>query len=438
MQTVQEVEIIDKVKRTLVPSKKSHKLIVGGRAKGASWSIARLMLLFGMQETCFIPCIREYQKSLKHSVKKLLEDTIKRFHWEYFYKSVESEIRGINGSLFIFNGLRDFNADSIKSLEYANYCWVAEAQSITRKSLEILRPTIIRQEGSQIWYDLNPRYATDPVYNDYVINHDDDAEVLFLNWRDNPWFTEKSKKQKDSDFKRNKEKAEHIWEGKLLDLGEMYICPFDLVHQAVENDIDFNKLKDELIVVGADIAHQGGDEITFYKRKGRKIIDHMIMAKDFSTGSKSITRQIVNNLQAFMGDTSVILNIDNGYIGASVADLMIDDGYIVNRINFGGNPKDKVHYYDCVTEMYAELRDELPYIDIPDDPELIKQLTQRKYKYMTGKSGYETIKIESKQEFAEHSEDINNSPDRSDGIVLTYYEPEMMDVGSGFDTINVY
>ena len=139
---IQEVRIVQKVKDRLIPSKKRHKLIVGGRGKGASWSIARIFLLKGMREPLFIPCVREIQKTIKYSVKKLLDDTIKELHFEWFYDSTQNEIKGKNGTLFAFFGLQDFNADNIKSLEGADLCWVAESQSLSRNSIMILRPTI--------------------------------------------------------------------------------------------------------------------------------------------------------------------------------------------------------------------------------------------------------------------------------------------------------
>ena len=188
----QNVEIVGKVKDELVDCDKRHRLIVGGRAKGASWSIARNLLLEGMLNPLFIVCVREVQKTIANSVKKLLEETIAMFHWEFFYDTMLNEIRGINGTKFIFHGLREYNADNIKSLEGADRCWVAEAQTISRRSISILRPTI-RKEGSVVWWDFNPRYETDPVWIDYIINKDPNAQVCMLNWRDNPWFTSASR-----------------------------------------------------------------------------------------------------------------------------------------------------------------------------------------------------------------------------------------------------
>lgn len=406
---IQEVRIIQKVKDILVPSKKRHKLIVGGRGKGASWSIARYFLLRGMREPLFIPCVREIQKTIKYSVKKLLDDTIKDLHFEWFYDSLQTEIKGKNNTLFAFFGLQDFNADNIKSLEGADLCWVAEAQSLSRNSIMILRPTI-RKLGSEIWWDFNQRYETDPVYVDYVLHDDPNAEVLHLNWRDNPWFNETLRMEKDSDYKRNEVEARHIWEGELRNAGDKFVCPSELVDVARNNDLE----PGDDYCVGADIAHQGGDEIIFYMRRGPKVI------AEYQSRYQG-TLETVSDLIAFSIDTSVPLNIDNGDIGKAVADLMDAKGFDVSRINFGGVPEDAEHYEDCVTEMYFNLRDLFPFIDIPPDEELRNQLIQRKYDYISGRRGYEVMKIESKEKFKTHAVAINASPDRADALGLCFY-----------------
>ena len=199
----QQVEIIGKIKQELVDNCNTrHRIVYGGRGKGASWSIVRIMLLESMQESLFNVCVREVQKSIQHSVQKLLVDTIKLYHWEWFYKVTKTEIKGINGSVFVFYGLHDHNADNIKSLEGADRCWVAEAQSISRSSIDILRPTI-RKETAIFWWDFNPRYSSDPVYVDYIRNQDPSAKTVFLSWRDNPWFPKSLQMEKDADYQRD-------------------------------------------------------------------------------------------------------------------------------------------------------------------------------------------------------------------------------------------
>jgi len=412
MNNIQEVEIVAKVKDELVDNcDKRHRLIVGGRGKGASYSIARILLLEGMEKERFIPCVREVQKTIRHSVKKLLEDTIKLFGWEWFYTIQEQEIKGANGTLFAFFGLHDYNADNIKSLEGAHRCWIAEAQTISRRSINILRPTI-RDDDAVLWWDFNPRYETDPVYIDYIINEDPHAKVLYLNWRDNKWFTKSLRAEKESDYIRNEEEARHIWEGEIRSSGDTFVCPSSMVDVAITNTI--NELEG-IVSVGADIAHQGGDEIVYYKRIGNKTVDRYV-------NRIMDTKEILSSLKLFMGDKSVILNIDNGSLGMSIADLMDDDGYIVNRINFGGKPIDTSHYENTATEMYFQLRDKLPFIDMPNDEELRNQLIQRKYMYINGSRGYEVVRIESKKEYSSHATGINKSPDRADAFVLCFYD----------------
>ena len=410
----QVVEIPAVIQKELVDNcDKRHRLIVGGRGKGASWSIARILLMEGMLEPLFIPCVREVQKTIKHSVKKLLDDTIKMYHWEWFYNITDTEIRGSNGTLFAFFGLHEYNADNIKSLEGADRCWVAESQAIARRSINILRPTI-RKDNAVFWWDFNPRYETDPVYVDYMLNDDPNAKVLFVNWSDNPWFNKALQQEKESDYKRDEVEARHIWEGELRYAGDRFVCPSDFVDPAMNRQID---VVEGTIAVGADIAHQGGDEIVFFKRIGMRTV-----AKYFAKYQSST--KTTADLKLFMGDQSVILNIDNGSLGMAVADSMEDDGYTVNRINFGGAPKDTEHYEDTATEMYFNFKEVLPFADIPYDEQLRNQLIQRRYDYLNGRRGYEVMKIESKKDFEKHANGSNKSPDRSDAIVLTYYEVE--------------
>lgn len=419
------IPIIGKVLDELVLNcDKRHRLIVGGRGKGASWSIARELITESVDMPLTTVCVREVQKTIKHSVKKLLMDTINAYDLQSFFTETESEIKGINGSLYTFVGLRDYNADNFKSFEGADRCWVAEAQSISRRSINILRPTI-RKEGSVIWWDFNPRYDTDPVYLDYIVHKDPNAKVLWLKHSDNPWFTKPLQLEMQADYERNEEEARHIWEGELRSMGEHVVCPSERVIRAMDRTIEVRDIRPgSKTVVGADIAHQGGDEITFYKKIGYKVVDTMIMRykKSFETKKALID---------FMGGKDTVLNIDNGHIGAAIADEIEDDGYTVNRVNFGGSPSDKEHYEDAVTEMYFNLRDILDLIDIPNDEELLAQISHRRYNYINGKRGYEVMKIESKDDFKDHSIAKSKSPDRADGLVLAFYEPEEGSFGFG-------
>ena len=150
---------------------------------------------------------------------------------------------------------------------------------------------------------------------------------------------------------------------------------------------------------------------------------------DYYITRKQDALTTAKDLMAFVGDPSIRVNIDNGHVGAAVADILEAQGFTkVHRVNFGGTPIDTDHYYDSATEMYFTMRDILvnnsAEVDIVNDEELFNQLSQRKYKYVTGRRGYEVMKIESKDEYKTHAMRVNSSPDRADALVLTYYDPK--------------
>lgn len=184
----------------------------GGRGSAKSRSAAAALILQAAEKPHRILCAREIQKSIKDSVKRLLDDEIERLGLSHFFESVENEIRGKNGSLFIFAGLRG-NSASIKSMEGITRCWIEEAQTISRASLDDLIPTI-RTPKSEIWFTYNPRFETDPV--DVMFKADElppSTILLHINWQDNPWFPDVLKQEMDYDKRRDTDKYLHIWEG---------------------------------------------------------------------------------------------------------------------------------------------------------------------------------------------------------------------------------
>ena len=407
------IEVIDLIQRELMEDCTArHRGAYGGRGTGKSWTFARFCLTMGMADKKFIVCVREVQKSLENSVMKLLADTIDDLGLHWFYKVMKNVIVGKNGTKFVFYGLHEHNSDNIKSLEGADICWVAEAQSISRVSINILRPTI-RKEDAIFFWDFNPRYGSDPVYVDYIRNQDPNAKFVKVGWEDNPWFPKSLEMERDADYARDPIGARHIWEGELADTDDTFVCPPEMVEGAMGRKIGKNPPGIE--IVGIDVAHQGGDEITMFKRINNKVTSTFFARKQGILDT-------LHDVQQFAGKNCQI-NIDNGHVGAALADLLEADGYTVNRIDFGGRPVDIEHYEDVATEMYFQLRDKLDVIELPKDEELAVQLYTRKYDYINGRRGYEVMKIEQKKTFAEHTHASHKSPDRADGLVLCFYEP---------------
>lgn len=193
---------------------KRHKVAHGGRGGAKSQSVAQLLVVDGYVQPLRTLCTREVQKSIKESVHRLLADTIRRLGLETFYDIQETTIKGANGTEFLFAGLRDHTIESIKSYEGCDRAWVEEANKVSARSANVLIPTI-RKEGSEIWWTFNPDQDDDYVYDRFVKNRDEDAVVVEINWRDNPWFPAVLDVERRKLQAINTDLYDHIWEGKL-------------------------------------------------------------------------------------------------------------------------------------------------------------------------------------------------------------------------------
>lgn len=163
-----------------------YKVAYGGRDGGKSWGYGRALLIQGAEQPLRIGCFREVQKSIRDSVHKLLSDQIEELGLSDEYEVLQTEIRGANGTEILFAGLSSQTRDSIKSFEGLDRAWVEEAQSVSKRSWDILVPTI-RAPGSEIWVTFNPDMDTDDTYQRFVVRHPPDARVVKINFTDNPW-----------------------------------------------------------------------------------------------------------------------------------------------------------------------------------------------------------------------------------------------------------
>ena len=190
-----------------------YKIAHGGRGSGKSWGVARALLILGAQKPLRILCAREVQKSIDESVHTLLKDQIKDLGLDEFYTALQFEIRGKNGTTFDYSGLAQHTVTTIKSFEGVDICWVEEAQAVSKKSWDTLRPTI-RKDGSEIWVTFNPELDSDITYQMFVADPPTGAVVRQMNFLDNPWFTAKLEQERlDCQLKQPKD-YDNIWLGK--------------------------------------------------------------------------------------------------------------------------------------------------------------------------------------------------------------------------------
>lgn len=205
------IEFAEKLRPIFEPHR--YKVIYGGRGGGRSWGVARYLLIDGASRRLRVLCTREIQKSIRDSVHRLLSDQIELLGLSSFYEILDTEIRGKNGTLFVFSGLSNQTAESIKSFEGIDKCWCEEAQNISKRSWDILIPTI-RADGSEILVTFNPELDTDETYLRFVANPPPDTWLCELSWRDNPWLPAVLEQERQHCQIANKEDYDQIWEGK--------------------------------------------------------------------------------------------------------------------------------------------------------------------------------------------------------------------------------
>lgn len=190
----------------------------GGRGSGKSHFFAEMMIESHiLDQKRRSVCVREIQKSLNQSVKRLLEMKIQDMNAGAYFEVQDAVIKSKKGDgMIIFQGMQNHTADSIKSLEGYDCAWVEEAQSLSQVSLDLLRPTI-RKPGSELHFTWNPRQSNDPV--DFLLRGPTppkDAVVLKVNYTDNPWFPNVLRDEMEYDKRRDPDKYQHVWMGEYL------------------------------------------------------------------------------------------------------------------------------------------------------------------------------------------------------------------------------
>lgn len=310
------IEFPPKLEALFRPSR--YKNLHGGRGSGKSWGIARALLVKGAEKKLRILCAREIQKSITDSVHKLLCDQIQEMGLGAFYTITETQIRGLNGTEFFFAGIKGQSVENLKSYEGVDIVWCEEAQVFSKRSWDVLIPTI-RKEHSEIWISFNPDLDTDETWVRFVEKPPKDSIVLELTWRDNPWFPKVLEQERQACEQRDPVGYQNIWEGKcrsavdgaiyaaevttLVNEGRYRPCPYDpMLDVHTVWDLGWN---DKMAII---LAQRLGSEVrainyiedshrtladyvqdlnSLKYRFGTDFLPHDGAAKDFKTGQSS-------------------------------------------------------------------------------------------------------------------------------------------------------
>lgn len=201
----------------------------------AEYIIERCLMEPGLR----VVCVREFQSSLEQSVKRLLEDVIERLDVGKHFRVMHTTIETPGDGIIIFQGMKQTTSESIKSLEGFDLCWCEEAQSISERSLTMLRPTI-RKENSSILFSWNPSSPKDPI--DVLLRSETtppNSIVVKANYRDNPWFPHVLRQEMEWDRSRDPEKYAHVWLGEYQRNSEARVFKNWVVEEFVTPDDTF-------------------------------------------------------------------------------------------------------------------------------------------------------------------------------------------------------
>lgn len=191
-----------------------HFAFYGGRGGTKSHSIAEATVAMSSQRNERVVCGRQFQSSIRDSVKELIERKIYKMNMAALFKSTDREIINLStGSRYSFIGM-DRNPDSAKSLEGCTFFWGEEAHMFTQRAVEIIIPTV-RAPGSRMVWSWNPRFREDAVDSLFRGEHPPEKSYIReVSWRDNPFFyLTRMPSERRRMLRANPKRYKHVWEG---------------------------------------------------------------------------------------------------------------------------------------------------------------------------------------------------------------------------------
>ena len=113
-----------------------------------------------------------------------------------------------------------------------------------------------------------------------------------------------------------------------------------------------------------------------------------------------------------------------------VTDKLRDLGAYVVPVHNGGTAVDEVRFTTSADEQWFGFAAIVDKVDIPDDPDLMQELSGRQYAY----TRQDQRKVESKADFKKR---YGHSPDSADGLLLCFYAPDVWVVQDGASAASI-
>lgn len=328
-------------------TKSDIKVLYGGRDSSKSTDTAIHSIRLTSNIKLKFLCVRMFQNKVKESVYSLINNQIDRFGFRDQYKIIQNEIvHKHTGSNYIFYGLAR-NFIEIKGVEQVDVLWIEEAEFITAEMWDILEPTL-RKEDSEIWIVFNPKLITDFVYNKFIINTPDNCIVRLINYPENPFLSEKSKRTIERRKKENYENYLHIYEGVPKQDDDDVFIKMSWLQSCIDAHKKLNIKVTGEKVTGYDAADDGKDLNAYVNKHGILITKvHQWKAKEdelFQSAEK-VRRESIR-----FGSRVVYDSVGLGAgTGSNIKRLNLLDGFNVNyeSFNSGGAVVNKEEEYEA-------------------------------------------------------------------------------------------
>jgi len=276
-----------KLNEKLLPLLSKHKplkVAVGGRGSGKSIGFGDIFTMKMETERADVYCLREYQDSISDSVHRVFKDSIQKRMKLSGWKILENKIIAPSGAQTAYKGASR-NPDSIQSAQGYKYSWFEEGHRASQDSLDKLIPTIIRNPGAECWFSANPQSSNDPFSQRFVTPYlnallkdgfyeDDVHLIVFMNWRDNPWWNEEQESIRKWDYENlPRAKYDWIWEGAFNDSVENSIILSEWFDACIDAHKKLGFKPEGAIIAAHDPSDTGGDSKGFAVRHGSVVLD---------------------------------------------------------------------------------------------------------------------------------------------------------------------
>ena len=208
----------------------------------------------------------------------------------------------------------------------------------------------------------------------------------------------------DSDFVRVRVK------GEFPRAGNTQFIPSDIVANARARRLSYDSYERQPRIIGVDVARFGDDSSVITKRQG--LMCHP-QQRYHGIDLMRLADIVSNEIYAWQPDG---VFVDGAGVGGGVIDRLRQLGFDVVDVQAGARALDHTKFMNRRAEMWSKMREWLQNAQLPDDPDLEKELTGIEY----GFSPNGLLQLEKKEDMKKRG---LASPDGADSLAATFYAP---------------